>query len=69
MPTNAGLLRAHGLEIFARRGGLSLTANYGRAFTSSVDQFAFNDLNQAAIVAGHLYPEGYVPDFTAALGV
>jgi hypothetical protein len=67
VPTNAGLLRSHGLELFARHGGLSLTANYERTFTSSVDQFAFNDLNPAAILAGHLYPAGYAPDFTAVL--
>ncbi len=68
VPTNAGLLRSHGLELFVKRGGLQLTANYGRTYTSSVDQFAYNDLNPAAILAGHLYPAGYIPDFTAALG-
>ncbi len=68
VPTNAGLLRSHGIELFAKRGGLQLTANYNRTFTSSVDQFAYNDLNPAAILAGHLYPAGYVPDFTATLG-
>jgi hypothetical protein len=68
VPTNAGLLQSHGVELFLKRGGLQLTANYGRTFTSSVDQFAYNDLNPAAILAGHLYPVGYVPDFTATLG-
>jgi hypothetical protein len=68
VPSNAGLLRSHGVELFAKRGGLQLTANYDRTYTSSVDQFAYNDLNPAAIAAGHLYPAGYVPDFTAALG-
>jgi Carboxypeptidase regulatory-like domain len=67
VPTNAGLLRSHGLELFVKRGGLQFNANYGRTFTSSVDQFAFNDLNAAAILAGHLYPAGYIPDFTATL--
>jgi hypothetical protein len=68
VPTNAGLLRSHGIELFAKRGALQLTADYGRTYTSSVDQFAYNDLNPAAILAGHLYPAGYVPDFTALLG-
>ncbi len=67
VPTNAGLLRSHGVELFAKRGGLQFNANYARTFTSSVDQFAYNDLNPAAILAGHLYPAGYVPDFTATL--
>jgi len=68
VPTNAGLLQSHGIELFAKRGGFTLNANYGRTFTSSVDQFAYNDLNPAAILAGHLYPAGYVPDLTATLG-
>jgi Carboxypeptidase regulatory-like domain len=67
VPTNAGLLRSHGVEFFAKRGGLQFVANYAHTFTSSVDQFAYNDLNPAAILAGHLYPNGYVPDFTATL--
>jgi hypothetical protein len=67
VPTNAGLLRSHGVEFFAKRSGWQFVANYGRTFTSSVDQFAYNDLNPAAILAGHLYPAGYVPDFTATL--
>ncbi len=67
VPTNAGLLRSHGVELFAKRGGLRLVADYGRTYTSSVDQFAYNDLNPAAILAGHLYPAGYVPDFAATL--
>jgi len=67
VPTNAGRLQSHGLEFFAKRGGLQFNAIYARTFTSSVDQFAYNDLNPAAILAGHLYPAGYVPDFTATL--
>ncbi len=67
VPTNAGMLRSHGVELFAKRGGFTLSANYNRTLTSSVAQFAFNDLNEAAILAGHLYPAGYVPDFTATL--
>ena len=67
VPTNAGLLQSRGIEFFLRRGGLQFVANYARTYTSSVDQFAYNDLNPAAILAGHLYPAGYVPDFTATL--
>ncbi len=67
VPTNAGLLQSHGVEFFVKRGGFALTANLNHTLTSSVDQFAYNDLNPAAILAGHLYPAGYVPDFTATL--
>jgi TonB dependent receptor-like, beta-barrel/Carboxypeptidase regulatory-like domain len=67
VPTNAGLLQSRGIEFFLRRGALQFVANYARTYTSSVDQFAYNDLNPAAILAGHLYPAGYVPDFTATL--
>ncbi|MBV8149779.1 MAG: TonB-dependent receptor, partial [Candidatus Eremiobacteraeota bacterium] len=67
VPTNAGRLQSHGLEFFVRRAGLEFNAAYGRTFTSSVDQFAYNDLNPAAIAAGHLFPAGYVPDFIATL--
>lgn len=67
VPTNAGQLRSHGLELWIERGGFTLGANYNRTLTSSVDQFAYNDLNPAAILSGHLYPAGYVPDFTASV--
>jgi len=67
IPTNAGMLRSHGTELWLKNGGATLTANYGRTFTSSVYQFAFNDLNSAAILAGHLFPAAYVPDLTATL--
>ncbi len=67
VPTNAGLLRSHGVELYVKRGTLAFNATYNRTLTSSVDQFAYNDLNPAAIDAGHLYPAGYVPDFTATL--
>jgi len=67
VPTNAGLLRSHGVELYVKRGALAFNATYNRTLTSSVDQFAYNDLNPAAIDAGHLYPAGYIPDFTATL--
>ncbi len=67
VPTNAGRLQSHGLEVFVKRGGLELNATYDRTLTSSVDQFAYNDLNPAAISAGHLFPAGYVPDLAATL--
>jgi hypothetical protein len=67
VPTNAGELRAHGFELYVKRGGFELTANTVRAYSSSASQFAFNDLNAAAVAAGHLFPAGYVPDLTATL--
>jgi hypothetical protein len=67
VPTNAGELRAHGLELYAKNGGFALDTNYIRGFSSSASQFAYNDLNAPAIAAGHLFPLGYVPDFTATL--
>jgi hypothetical protein len=65
VPTNAGRLDANGLEFWVKRGGLTLDANYLRAYSSSASQFAFNGLNAAAVAAGHLFPVGYVPDFSA----
>lgn len=65
VPTNAGQLRSHGIELWAKAGGLTLDANYNRTFSSSIYQFAFNDLNAPAILAGHLFPANYVPAFTA----
>jgi hypothetical protein len=65
VPTNIGELRAHGAELWARNGGFTLGLNYIHALSSSASQFAYNDLNAPAIAAGHLFPNGYVPDFTA----
>jgi hypothetical protein len=65
VPTNAGQLHSHGLEFWAGAGGLTLVANYNRTYSSSIYQFAFNDLNAAAILAGHLFPANYIPNFTA----
>ncbi len=68
IPTNVGELRAHGAELWIKSGGLTLDTNLIRAFSSSASQFAYNSLNAPAIAAGHLFPVGYVPDFTATLG-
>jgi hypothetical protein len=65
VPTNAGQLRSHGVEFWASGGGFTLDANYNRTFSSSIYQFAFNDLNAPAILAGHLFPVNYVPNLTA----
>jgi hypothetical protein len=65
VPTNAGQLRSRGIEFWARSGGFTLDANYNRTFSSSIYQFAFNDLNAPAILAGHLFPANYIPNFTA----
>ena len=67
IPTNAGELRSHGLELGLDSGSLSLNATYIRGFSSSASQFAYNALNVAAIAAGHLFPLGYVPDFSGAV--
>ena len=67
VPTNAGELRAKGVELWVKHGGLLFDANYIKAYSSSAAQFAFNGLNAAAVAAGHLFPVGYVPDFTAIL--
>jgi hypothetical protein len=56
----------HGLELWANAGGFTLNANYNRTFSSSIYQFAFNDLNAPAILAGHLFPANYIPNFTAS---
>lgn len=65
VPTNAGQLRSHGMELWVHNGGFTINANYNRTFSSSIYQFAFNDLNAPAILAGHLFPASYIPHFTA----
>ncbi len=65
VPTNAGELRSHGMEFWLHTGGFTLSTNYNHTLTSSIYQFAFNDLNAPAILAGHLFPANYIPDFTA----
>jgi hypothetical protein len=67
VPTNAGALLAHGVELWMKNGNLVLDANYMRGYSSSASQFAYNDLNPAAIAANALIPLGYVPDFSALL--
>lgn len=65
VPTNAGQLRSHGMELWMHNGGFTLNANYNHTLSSSIYQFAFNDLNAPAILAGHLFPANYIPNFTA----
>lgn len=67
VPTNAGSLVAHGVDLWVQSGGFTLKADTIRGFSSSASQFAYNGLNAAAVAAGHLFPLGYVPDFTATL--
>ncbi|HEV3157426.1 MAG TPA: TonB-dependent receptor [Candidatus Baltobacteraceae bacterium] len=67
VPTNAGDLLSHGAELTFSHGLFSLTATAVNARSSSASQFGYNDLNAAAIAAGHLFPVGYVPDFHAIL--
>jgi hypothetical protein len=67
IPTNAGELIGHGLEAWVKHDAFTLQTNYLRAYSSSASQFAYNDLNAAAVAAGHLFPVSYVPDFTTTL--
>jgi hypothetical protein len=67
VPTNIGELRSHGLEFWLQRGSLTVDADYNQAHSSSDSQFAYNNLNAPAIAAGHLFPVGYIPDFTTSL--
>lgn len=67
VPTNAGNLLVHGLQLSAGGGPLSFNGTYTHGFSSSASQFGFNDLNAPAIGAGHLFPLGYVPDFSGSL--
>jgi len=67
VPTNVGELRANGLELYLKNGGLALDSNLVRAYSSSASQFAYNDLNAPAVAANHLFPVGYQPDFTTEL--
>ncbi len=46
-------------------GGFTLNANYNHTLSSSIYQFAFNDLNAPAVLAGHLFPANYIPNLTA----
>lgn len=65
IPQNVGDLNARGFDLAFTRAAFSLSATYVRAFSSSASQFGLNDLNAPAVAAGHLFPAGYVPDFTA----
>ncbi len=67
VPANAGALIAHGFDLWVRNGPFALKADSIRGYSSSASQFAYNGLNAAAVAAGHLFPLGYVPDFSATL--
>jgi Carboxypeptidase regulatory-like domain len=67
VPTNIGNLRARGFELWLRRNGLTLDANYTRAYSSSASQFAYNDLNAPAVAAGVLFPVSYLPNLSVNL--
>ncbi|MGP6158520.1 MAG: carboxypeptidase regulatory-like domain-containing protein [Vulcanimicrobiaceae bacterium] len=67
VPTNVGDLRARGTELWLHNGGFTLDADYIRAYSSSASQLAYNDLNAAAVAAGHLFPVSYLPNFSATL--
>lgn len=61
-PQNIGDLNARGFEFSYARGGLTLAGTYQQTVSSSASQLAINDLNAAAVAAGHLFPIGYVPN-------
>ncbi|GAC1540931.1 MAG: hypothetical protein NVS3B16_03690 [Vulcanimicrobiaceae bacterium] len=65
VPTNAGNLLVHGVEFALATGGFTLGGTYTRGYSSSASQYGYNALNAPAIAAGHLFPLGYVPDFSA----
>ena len=67
IPTNVGRLQAHGFEFWLKSAGVTLDTNYGRAYSSSATQFAYNNLNAPAIAANHLFPNSYIPDLSATL--
>ena len=61
-------LIAHGIEVWCKRRRADVQARYDHAaYSSSASQFAYNGLSAAAVAAGHLFPVGYIPDFTADL--
>lgn len=65
---NVGALLATGAELALDRGPFTFSATYVRARSSSASQFGLNDLNAPALAANHLFPVGYVPDFSAIAG-
>jgi hypothetical protein len=67
VPTNAGSLLANGFDLWVQNGPLALTIDTIHGQSSSASQFAYNDLNAAAVAAGYLFPLSYVPAFTSTL--
>jgi Carboxypeptidase regulatory-like domain len=67
VPSNVGDLRARGAELWLSRNGVTLDANYIRAYSSSASQFAYNDLNAPAVAAGVLFPVSYIPNLSVNL--
>jgi Carboxypeptidase regulatory-like domain/TonB dependent receptor len=68
VPQNVGALVANGAELAFDRGPFAFAATFVRARSSSASQFGLNDLNAPALAANHLFPVGYVPDFSAIAG-
>ena len=67
VPTNAGSLLANGFDLWVQNGPLTLKLDTIHGQSSSASQFAYNQLNAAAVAAGHLFPLSYVPAFTGTL--
>ncbi len=56
VPTNAGSLRTSGFDLYVQSGPLTLKADTVHGQSSSASQFAYNQLNAAAVAAGRLFP-------------
>jgi hypothetical protein len=67
VPTNAGSLLTNGFDLWVQSGPLTLKLDTIHGLSSSASQFAYNELNAAAVAAGHLFPLSYTPAFTGSL--
>ena len=67
VPSNAGSLLANGFDLWIQNGPLTLKAGTIHGQSSSASQFAYNDLNAAAVAAGHLFPLSYTPALSASV--
>jgi hypothetical protein len=67
VPSNAGSLLTNGFDLWLQSGPVTLKLDTIHGQSSSASQFAYNQLNAAAVAAGHLFPIGYAPAFAATL--
>jgi len=66
VPTNAGSLIAHGVDLWIQNGGLTLKADTIRGSLRAHRNSRTTDSTPRPW-RGHLFPLGYVPDLTATL--